>query len=91
LPREEREGPKVLADIAKMSGGRMFPVTKVDDLPSIASEIGIEVRGEYLLGYRPSNPKRDGKWRKIKVRLEPPNGSSPLNVHAKTGYYAPRK
>jgi Ca-activated chloride channel family protein len=91
LRREEREGPRVLTDIAEMSGGRMFPVTKIDDLPSIASEIGIEVRGQYLLGYRPSSRKRDGKWRKIKVSLKPPNGLPPLTVHAKTGYYAPRK
>lgn len=91
LPREEREGPKVLADIAEMSGGRMFPVTKIADLPAIAKKIGIEIRGQYLLGYRPSNTKRDGKWRRIKVELIPPDGFPSLRVHARTGYYAPRK
>jgi Ca-activated chloride channel family protein len=34
---------------------------------------------------------RDGRWRKIKVRLKPPKGLPPLNVYSRTGYYAPNK
>jgi Ca-activated chloride channel homolog len=33
--------------------------------------------------------QRDGKWRKVKVKLVPPQGLPPLTVHARTGYYAP--
>jgi Ca-activated chloride channel family protein len=55
----------------------------------VATKIGIELRNQYVLGYRPKNPVRDGKWRKIKVKLNPPKGLPPLKVYAKTGYYAP--
>jgi len=47
------------------------------------------LRNQYVIGYRPKNPVRDGKWRKIKVKLLPPKGLPPLRVYAKTGYYAP--
>jgi len=42
-------------------------------------------------GYRPLNGSRDGKWRKIKVKLLPPKGLPPLKVYARTGYYAPEE
>jgi len=42
-----------------------------------------------VLGYRPKNPARDGRWHKIKVKLSPPKGLPPLTVYAKSGYYAP--
>jgi Ca-activated chloride channel family protein len=55
----------------------------------VATKIGIELRNQYVIGYRPKNPGHDGKWRKIKVKLIPPKGLPPLKVYAKTGYYAP--
>ena len=60
-----------------------------NDLADVSTKIGIELRNQYVLGYRPKNPVRDGKWRKIKVKLIPPKGLPPLRVYAKTGYYAP--
>jgi Ca-activated chloride channel homolog len=53
------------------------------------NKIGIELRNQYVLGYRPANPSRDGRWHKIKVKLLPPKGPPPLTVHARSGYYAP--
>jgi Ca-activated chloride channel family protein len=87
--REERYGPTLLSELAEMSGGRAFPVSRLNDLPDIATKIGMELRNQYVLGYRPSNTEHDGSWRRIKVRLELPRGLPPLNVYAKTGYYAP--
>jgi Ca-activated chloride channel homolog len=58
-------------------------------LADVATKIGIELRNQYVLGYRPKSPGHDGKWRKIKVKLIPPKGLPPLKVYAKTGYYAP--
>lgn len=86
---EELNGPSLLTEMADMTGGRVFPVENLSELPDIATKIGMELRNQYVLGYRPSNHQRDGKWRKIKVRLRPPKGLPPLNVYAKTGYYAP--
>ena len=89
--REERYGPTLLAELAEMSGGRSFPVSRLNDLPDIATKIGMELRNQYVLGYRPSNTQRDGTWRRIRVRLELPKGLPPLNVYAQTGYYAPSR
>jgi Ca-activated chloride channel homolog len=86
---EERLGPQLLSDIAELTGGRAFTIDNPNDLADVATKIGIELRNQYVLGYRPKNPVRDGKWRKIKVKLNPPKGLPPLKVYAKTGYYAP--
>jgi Ca-activated chloride channel family protein len=86
---EERLGPQLLSEVTELTGGRAFTIDNPNDLADVATKIGIELRNQYVLGYRPKNPVRDGKWRKIKVKLVPPKGLPPLRVYAKTGYYAP--
>src|ERR1700751_840734 len=88
-PPEEPNGPSLLTDITDMTGGRVFSVERLEDLPDIATKIGMELRNQYVLGYHPSNKAHDARWRKIKVKLRAPKGLPPLNVFAKTGYYAP--
>jgi Ca-activated chloride channel homolog len=86
---EERLGPALLSEVTELTGGRAFTIDNPNDLADVATKIGIELRNQYVLGYRPKNIARDGKWRKIKVKLLPPKGLPPLRVYAKTGYYAP--
>jgi Ca-activated chloride channel homolog len=86
---EEAAGPSLLSDLATVSGGRMFSVEDASELPDIAEKISIELRNEYVIGYKPSNLVRDGRWRRIKVKLDAPRGLPPLQVYARTGYYAP--
>ena len=88
---EERLGPALLGEIAELTGGRAFTVENPNDLADVATKIGVELRNQYVLGYRPSKVVRDGKWRKIKVKLLPPKGLPPLRVYARTGYYAPEE
>jgi Ca-activated chloride channel family protein len=88
---EEFMGPTLLSSIATVSGGRMFSVDDPDDLPVIAEQIGHELRNQYVLGYRPRDTERDGKWHKIKVTLLAPAGFAFLRVRARTGYYAPKQ
>lgn len=85
---EERLGPALLSDISDLSGGRSFTIDNPNDLADVATKIGIELRNQYVLGYRPKNPGHDGKWHKIRVKLLPPKGLPPLHVYARTGYYA---
>jgi Ca-activated chloride channel homolog len=86
---EEQRGPGMLSEITDVTGGRTFTINNPNELADVATKIGIELRNQYVLGYRPKNVARDGKWRKIKVKLAPPKGLPPLNVYSKTGYYAP--
>jgi Ca-activated chloride channel family protein len=88
---EELEGPSLLSEMTEMTGGRVFPVGNLGELPDIAAKIGMELRNQYVLGYKSSNSRPNGAWRKIKVKLRPPKGLPPLNVFAKTGYYAPNQ
>jgi Ca-activated chloride channel family protein len=86
---EERLGPQLLSDITELTGGRAFTIDNPNDLGDVATKIGVELRNQYVLGYRPAKVMHDGKWRKIKVKLLPPKGLPPLRVYARTGYYAP--
>jgi len=86
---EEQEGPALLDEITRMTGGRTFQVETLSQLPDTASKISMELRNQYVLGYRPTNLKHDGKYRKVKVKISAPRGLPPLHVDAKYGYYAP--
>ncbi len=86
---EERTGPQLLEDVSDVTGGRLFRVDDIDELGDIAEKISTELRNQYVIGYRPQDLSRDGKWRKVKVKVNPPPGLPPLTVYARTGYYAP--
>ena len=85
---EERLGPQLLSDISEITGGRAFSIENPNDLTDVAAKIGIELRNQYVLGYRPTTSVRDGKWHKLRVKVTPPKGLPPLRVYARTGYYA---
>ena len=86
---EERTGPALLDEVSEETGGRMFRVDDLAEMGDIAEKISTELRNQYMVGYRPKDLTRDGKWRKVKVKVNPPPGLPPLTVHARTGYYAP--
>jgi VWFA-related protein len=86
---EELAGPGLLTEMAEATGGRHFPVENVNELPDVAAKIGIELRNQYVLGYTPMNQNRDGKYRKVQVKLKQPRGLPPLRAFFRLGYYAP--
>lgn len=86
---EEAAGPSLLNELASQTGGRSYPVENVAELPDIAAKIGIELRNEYILGYTPRNRERDGKYRRVQVKLNQPRGLPPLKAYFRLGYYAP--
>lgn len=86
---EEQNGPQLLHDLSETTGGRLFVVRDVQDLADIAERISEELRNEYVLGYTPTDRRRNGAWRKLNVRLLPPPGLPDLTVHNREGYYAP--
>jgi VWFA-related protein len=87
-PREELNGPRVLDELTEESGGRHFRVSDINDLPEISAQIGLELRSQYVLGYSPINETRDGKYRRVNVKLAPEGGAR-LRVDYRRGYYAP--
>jgi VWFA-related protein len=86
---EETTGPALLTEIAEQTGGRQYQVDDLNELPDVAAKIGVELRNQYILGYSPRNLSRDGKYRRVQVRLVQPHGMPLLRPFWKQGYYAP--
>lgn len=77
---------KVMQRLATPSGGRAVFTQKLDDLRGVFKELLDELSNQYLLAYAPTNDKRDGSWRTIKVKVD---GHS--QVRARQGYRAKSK
>lgn len=86
---EELSGPSLLTEISEQTGGRHFPVENLNELPDVAAKIGIELRNQYVLGYTPKNQEKDGKYRRVQVKLVQPRGLPALKAIYRLGYYAP--
>ena len=86
---EEKSGPELLLEIADQTGGRAYPARSLNDLPALAAKVGIELRNQYVLGYSPTNKERDGTYRKVEVKIEPPPGLPGLKAAWRLGYTAP--
>ena len=86
---EELQGPQLLDDLAQQTGGRLFEVTDVDDLPNVATRIGAALRNQYMLGYVPASDVRDGKYHHLQVKVTKAKGLPSMRVSCRSGYYAP--
>jgi Ca-activated chloride channel homolog len=89
LPGEIVSGPKLLAQIADQTGGRAFGASEFGQLSGIAEKIAIELHNQYVLAYYPMNGARDGKYRKVEVKVKQPKGLPALKARWRLGYYAP--
>jgi len=81
-------GRAMIEELADMTGGRAFFPDSVYELEDICTKIAVELKNQYVLGFHSANGAKDGKWRKLRVRVNPPKGIEHLNVRAKSGYYA---
>jgi VWFA-related protein len=79
-------GDSVLNRLSKDTGGTVIRASREEDLAEAFQEIAKELRTQYLLGYTPTNSKRDGSFRKIEVKVH----DRGYKVQARRGYYAPR-
>ncbi|MGH9715133.1 MAG: VWA domain-containing protein [Candidatus Acidiferrales bacterium] len=78
-------GPGVAHEMAEQTGGRVIRVHNNSSLEKAFDEISQELRSQYVLGYYPTNTRRDGTYRKIKVETDVPRA----RILARKGYYAP--
>jgi Ca-activated chloride channel family protein len=81
-----KSGRAVLEDLVDLSGGHAFFTTDSRKMEGISEKISEELRNQYVVGYVPTNSSKDGKWRKLSLKVNP---SSKVGVHAKSGYFAP--
>ncbi|HAF16461.1 MAG TPA: VWA domain-containing protein [Blastocatellia bacterium] len=82
------EGQGILDELASVSGGKAFFPRSSEEMDDIFEQIALELRHQYSIGYKPTNFSNNGRWHKIKVKVNPPRGLPRLFVRAKEGYYA---
>jgi Ca-activated chloride channel family protein len=80
-----KEAEFVLRQFSQETGGRAFFPNQLSDLSNVYGQISDELSSQYTVGYSSKNPKRDGKWRRVVVRVNRPNTST----RTKQGYFAP--
>ena len=80
-----KEAEFVLRQFSQETGGRAFFPNQLADLNSVYGQISDELSSQYTVGYTSRNPKRDGSWRRIVVRVNRPS----LTARTKQGYFAP--
>jgi len=83
--REFKEAEFVLKQLSQETGGRAYFPTDARELPKIYQAIWDELASQYSMAYSSGNPKRDGAWRRIQVRVLKPNAMA----RTKQGYYGP--
>jgi Ca-activated chloride channel family protein len=81
------EAAFVLRDLAQQTGARAFFPGRIGDLAGVYGRIADELASQYLIGYASRNPKRDGAWRRITVRVK----REGVLVRTRQGYYGPTK
>ena len=84
-----RTGRAMIEELADLTGGRAFFPDSVYELEDICTKIAIELKNQYVIGYHSTNAAKDGKWRKLRLKVNPPKGIQHLNVRSKAGYFAP--
>jgi VWFA-related protein len=77
-------GEGTLKRLAEETGGRVFKVNRKHTLSDAFEEIQQEMRSQYAIGYEPTNPAKDGSFRRIDVRTH----EKDMKVQARKGYYA---
>jgi Ca-activated chloride channel family protein len=80
-----KEAEFVMRQFSQETGGRSFFPNQLSDLATVYGQISDELSSQYTVGYTSKNPKRNGAWRRVVVRIARPN----LTARTKLGYFAP--
>jgi Ca-activated chloride channel homolog len=84
-----KHSARLLTELSEETGGKYFPVSKPAELPDAVEKISAVMRDQYVLGYSPIDPRRDGRYRKVQVRLAPAPDMAPVRATWRVGYYSP--
>jgi len=87
---EAHRAAKVLKELAEATGGEAYFPKSLDEVDSTCRQIARDIRNQYTLAYRPSNLKKDGTFRIIRVDAFQPHTKNRLVVRTKPGYFAPK-
>ncbi len=82
-----KKAKELLMRLADDSGGRAFFPKDLSEMPAVAAQIAKDLRTQYVISYYPSNDKRDGTFRSLKVMISP-KGNRKMIARSRQGYYA---
>ena len=88
-PSQSPLGSALLNEIAKQSGGKLFQVSGLKELPQIGFKIDTWLRNQYILAYAPTSQEKSSRYHRIEVRITRPEGFPRLRAHWRLGYYTP--
>jgi VWFA-related protein len=87
---EAHEAAKVLRELSEATGGEPYFPKSLDEVESTCRQIARDIRNQYTIVYRPTNLKKDGTFRNIRVDAFQNHGKSKLVVRTRPGYFAPK-
>jgi VWFA-related protein len=85
---EAHRAAKVLKDLAEATGGEPYFPKSLDEVEATCRQIARDIRNQYTLVYRPTNLKKDGTFRSIRVEAFQSRGKDKLMVRTRPGYFA---
>jgi Ca-activated chloride channel family protein len=80
------ESEFAMRSLAQETGARAFFPTDITQLAGVYSMITDELSNQYALGYTSNNPKQDGSFRRVNVRVDEPN----VRTRTRSGYQLPK-
>jgi Ca-activated chloride channel homolog len=78
---------RALEIIAQRTGGLSFFPGTLDEVSDISRQVAHDIRNQYTIGYKPTNPRASGGFRTVRIEAKA-KGHSKLAVRTKSGYYA---
>ena len=82
-----QSGTQALQSLADSTGGVAFFPRGLDEVNDITRTVARDIRSQYTIGYKPTNPRQNAGYRTIEVRAQAP-GYRKLTVRTRSGYYA---
>lgn len=84
---KQRRAKRALEALSVQTGGVAFFPKNLDEVDEISRDVAHDIRNQYRITYKPSNPQSNGGYRQVKVVAHAP-GYRDLEVRTRTGYYA---
>jgi Ca-activated chloride channel family protein len=81
------EGGAIFEDLTRYTGGRMVQAEADTQLRPAMESLAIELKNQYILGFKSTNDARNDKWRKLEVKVQPPEGMKDLKVRVRDRYF----
>ncbi len=85
----DRHAAKVLKELARATGGQAYFPKSLDQVEATCIKVAHDIRNQYTLAYYPTNTKRDGTYRRVRIELVGPGTKHDI-VRTRPGYYAPK-